>query len=1018
MAEESTPSFLNNEHFNGEFYIFSANVGDLFFHGSSHLASKLVLFPTGSNFSNNLRAITPQILNRQITRGSDKNSIISRLGNEEPAFFSNIDTSIKYSGGEPTITNSQRKCKGKCIHTFELNQNVDIMVMNNVFNVYKIIRYIINNPGFRQIPEVRNIFNHASLRDYDTDEEKLNFLFGNFYCVEEPIFRSDGVNLFIDEIFNGEIDIPAPNVVHYSGDALFGRFSVRKWDIPLSMLICAYFSANPQYNIYNIKGCGNNEINMGIIGSARQYIFNGENDLETFNTRIHMCRFHPEVIFFKPLKVLNRVYTNPMDWQYNTSKDNTRYIKPYLNQLEKYKIINFNDYAGDIYETTIWTLLIYENLSIRERKCSMNSAPVALLSHYLEPYSLCMDRAIVNRIQENYLLDMRQVTWNNVFHVISTNLFNELQNHVQLHDSDNLIYMKIVTYVYLSYKDAIIDYITINPNFNIPNSNDIFSKIFNLMWMYNIPNSELEEYCKKVIIDVFYLALSAYIAKSSTFDFFEFRSQNVINNADEVVNVRREKSMNISSRIFPFLSNISSVDRGYPYNQMHIDALLDNLEYYIDFEIDQDQVEEIKDKSNQILLETNRFFDKLQKLDIEKLTPGDVPPIVYLSGRFYAPYVTKIVHNIITLCPDGITIDDSTVRGNKRQNIIYILKLLKPFFNIVFEEFSTKRYPTEEDNYTLPRKNHNGLNHLRSVYFTAYVLETSNFIEHYNIDNNELFLILLSSYFVSIARFDEDDARLPNINFTPAEYYKWHGIVLNRRSDYFYQDNFECTHFRYMSSLILADVFEIIKRKIPGLRDVDVPTKFNIDNALHLSALSFDFMYLVATAVDHNRERIIDFTSILTVGHYFDHSRPTTGYAQLDNLRSGNPQELGHNPARGPDWLYNFIVKFYPVDPNDWTTRKSFYYSRIYQTLQESGFGNRVLRDPIPMNHESGSRMDARQNQNIFKLNVTYNFDAMSIDFHLAWKNIFSSFFDQNYNIPEGTWITRDGTDRNTVNTP
>ena len=88
------------------------------------------------------------------------------------------------------------------------------------------------------------------------------------------------------------------------------------------------------------------------------------------------------------------------------------------------------------------------------------------------------------------------------------------------------------------------------------------------------------------------------------------------------------------------------------------------------------------------------------------------------------------------------------------------------------------------------------------------------------------------------------------------------------------------------------------------------------------------------------------------------------------------------------------------------------------QTLQESGFGNRALHDPIPMNYESGSRMDARQNQNIFNLNVTYNFDAMSIDFPLTWKNIFASFFDQNYNLAPETWITLDCIDRNTVKSP
>lgn len=98
------------------------------------------------------------------------------------------------------------------------------MVMNNVYNVYKIIQYIINNPGFRQIPAVRNIFNHASLKDYDTDEDKLNFLFINFYCIEDLIFTSDGVNLGIDETFNSEIASPEPNVRHYSGYELLEDF--------------------------------------------------------------------------------------------------------------------------------------------------------------------------------------------------------------------------------------------------------------------------------------------------------------------------------------------------------------------------------------------------------------------------------------------------------------------------------------------------------------------------------------------------------------------------------------------------------------------------------------------------------------------------------------------------------------------------------------------------------------------------------------------------------------------------
>jgi hypothetical protein len=71
------------------------------------------------------------------------------------------------------------------------------------------------------------------------------------------------------------------------------------------------------------------------------------------------------------------------------------------------------------------------------------------------------------------------------------------------------------------------------------------------------------------------------------------------------------------------------------------------------------------------------------------------------------------------------------------------------------------------------------------------------------------------------------------------------------------------------------------------------------------------------------------------------------------------------------------------------------------------------------MGTENGIRTNyVPYQQNIFNTDVTYNFDAMSIDFHLAWKNIFASFFDQNYGVPQGTWITQDGIDINNRNAP
>jgi hypothetical protein len=1061
----AAPEFLNRQQFYNHFHVYELHPHEIVYHGSTELSQNLVLFPIGLAFSANLNTITPQVLAAEIQDsavgpGEVINSFLSRLGTDGLGFFSDINTSLMYSG-QFLRTDRKKKCNQKCISVFELNRNVYVMVMNNVYNIVRIIQYIVDTPAFTQLPEFRAIMQSVGAAN---DVQILNYLFRNFYLLDQDVFVINPATgmLAITQDFVNAIGDRHTNNCTYKGDVLFERFSAREHDLPLVAIFCLFFEEN---NYYNIKGFGNNRVYRGRQRSFENYRDNlppadQANALATFNPVIHRYFFHPEVVFCHPLRVLNRVKTDILDWQYNRIPDNTKYIKPYLNQLEKFNIINFKDYAGNIYDTTIWTLLIYESLSARNSDtCNMKSAPVALLSHYLEPYSMCMEEyprapgSIINNLQEKYLLDMRQVTWNNAFNVISTNLFNELQNHVQIHNNDNLIYMKIVTYAYLSYKDRITTNISQNFNFALTPFilNEIFSKIFNLICLYgkdNLPIPRLQIYAVSVIYDIFYLVLSAYIAKSSSYNFFEYTSENVINYG-EVVDVRRLTSMNISSRIFPFLSNISSVHRGYPFNLANITTLINDIpNRTFDTYLTQPIIANIIQNFNTRLTNNYRYVAKLHTLYADKQLdrPNIVPDDVYFPGLEYGLYVEKVIKNIISICPENIIIEPNIIRTTKRENIIYILKLLKPFFNIIFEEFSTKRYPlaVDRNTYKLPRVNHNGLNHLRSVYFTAYVLETSNFIDQYHIDNNELFLILLSSYFLSIARFNEDDVSTlgtGHIRFTPAEFYQFHRIVLNNASQYYYGYDFNCSHLRYLSNLFIADVFEIIKEKIPGLQIVNDPARFNIDNALYLNALSSDHIYLAGVgAADLNRVRIIDFTSILSLGHYFDHVRPTTGFSQLDNDAPGNPNVripalAGHplSGVRGPIWLYDFITKFYP-NLNDWTDRKSFHYSRIYQTLQESGYRNRVLQDPIPMNQENGLRADNRYTRNnIFvplyeRRNwpgnvppnaVTYKFDAMSIDFNLAWQNIFASFFDQNYTQPaQGTWVTIPGTDNNNLDAP
>lgn len=258
--EEDEP-LLNEEVFNNYFNIFVGNKNDLFFHGSSDLASNLLSFPVWIHFFDTLynAPVNNQIYRIRVNDPEDKNSILTRLGSPDIAFFTNIESAMLYL--QRPQTNIQSKCEGKCIHVFELNQNVNIMVMNDVYNVYKIIKYIIDTPEFLRSDKFRIILDYV---EGDSDKERLNYLFTNFYCIEEDVFYykyeydeddEEYEYLNMTEDFRRQILIHEDNEYYYRGNRLFGRFSVTTWDLPLCRIFSAYFAANPDYNI---QGCGNN----------------------------------------------------------------------------------------------------------------------------------------------------------------------------------------------------------------------------------------------------------------------------------------------------------------------------------------------------------------------------------------------------------------------------------------------------------------------------------------------------------------------------------------------------------------------------------------------------------------------------------------------------------------------------------------------------------------------------------------------------------------------------------------
>jgi len=106
--------------------------------------------------------------------------------------------------------------------------------------------------------------------------------------------------------------------------------------------------------------------------------------------------------------------------------------------------------------------------------------------------------------------------------------------------------------------------------------------------------------------------------------------------------------------------------------------------------------------------------------------------------------------------------DDKQINDN-----IYIEKYIKTFCEQIFNNISTKDYPNEQE--VIPRKNHGGLNHLRSLKFGIWVI-TKIIEKSKNIIKNDtyealfpskqfLIMVILSTMFESIMRVNEDSSR-------------------------------------------------------------------------------------------------------------------------------------------------------------------------------------------------------------------------------------------------------------------
>lgn len=997
--------------YDGKYNVYTFPERLILYHGSSMLAANMILFPVGSSFQENLINSQYDITNTEerkqlavsFANDRDISSILTSIGKPVPSFYADFDSALLYTTIPRPETESEsilsKKCLGKCINAYRVKRNIKILVVNNVSNIVKILDIISTNVkellSNQEFMEVLDTF--GELKGINKIHDKLNALFQNFFFITDPVFENENLDPGKDFKKNLSSDPSNKRVKLYKNKVFVERNSYRDYDLPLTSLYCIIFKLS--YEDYHVDGFGSDLIVKG--DECNIFLYNKlvkkyekaglplPEKHKIFDPEIHCRMMHPEFVMCNPLEVLERAYEDNRDWQYNNVKSDSSCIDKYMDELTKFKIANFKDYSGDVYETAIWTLLAYEKLSIYSDG-KLESAPVALLANYVDTYTLFSDETVISTAGNDFLLDMNNFNTKYPYCVlISENLFYELESYLPTYDESTAKLNKVKTYIYLYYRNLLYNFFS--DTFDSLLYTKLIEVIYYFMYVYNISDI----YIYKIIKELLYIVLASHISKSSIFNFFTDDNLNPLLNNQEVGIVRSRRSLNINSRIYKFISNKSKLYPGEYYNKDSIAQMLLKIN---NFSLKEYDILSIRVKVTKLSLLISSINDyTLVLTELKEIY--DIKSEIIDSALLYEPYVNNIAKFMLTHLPEN----KYTIRpmsGNKREDIIYILKIIKPILHIIFEQYSTKRYPSEEDTGKLPRINHNGLNHLRSVYFCAFVLLNTTFIEDKKLNSSELFLILLSSYFVSIGRINESTGDETIIMYKDfVHIFKVKGA---------YNIDYPYFQHQYISMAILNVVLKCVSQKF----NIDETGKLKMQNILQIATMIPKILLKSSDATSENVKEIIDYCSIISIGHYFDHCRPTTSFSQLDTQILSD-DDLGSNPsfdtARGAKWIQNFLIKFSSVKGARWEDLKLIYYPRIFETLKDSGYKSRESTiELVPMVTAIGNRCDkifGHESADTF--DYSNIFESLSKNFSDAWDIIFLSFFDKYYTESMGKWIKK-----------
>jgi hypothetical protein len=1012
------------------------------YHGGGSAANNLAFIPLGRDFLGNLArdgptgAISDAV--PVIERKEAIYPVLSQYGGPNPAWFSNPYTANEYARRNDDIL------------AFKLMRDMKLILIDDPYNIM-VIRGLFASMSQQEIQDIQPMLRSATkpgameIRGPDDLVRALSL-----YCFGSESDRTDNYNDRFKPIIDlAEVELKEDEdhaVEHCNrfylqyqeiqddGSAVwrriphFVRRSSYDWDLAIGTALC--FLLRTRYPAARYDGYG-----APYVRSERHTSWQGPGGRSYFSLEMTICN---------AADILTRDYDNPIDWQSPHAPGAVPCpveAREYIDFLGKHVVANYKEYAGNMHENMIWTMLVTEYMLTRPdprfaqwqgtiaqygnlKDAAYIASILAFFYNFRETFS-CLARFVPSTCEVSYYscnVDDSRLTYTGI--LASRSLVNALNitgGGAAPADADQVY---LLVSAFLDAQPHIFRFLNQPDNSATRDTADeVLSMIIKNSYQFGkVAQAELVDLMLLLGLTVIFASIlirgspvgiipiltepipgphTRCNLRSGRFPWIENRSRpypgtmrseadiNMIiqNITERFVVLARTIKERQDAQVPAITQRIAGQVQGnlvfpnaiqhevqvmyntlFPGRQDRMEAALDVLkQLYAVLKTHEPNAEE------QARLQWEQDHNRRPAIDImrqlginiqEQLSRVIGLPVTTqeelkkANDSYYAMWVGYLgiayipamegCNSRLTLQIDHVPPPDTWLPAGMRkfERVWYILKILKPILGAIFETYSMTQYPALK---TYPaRYNHNSLNHLRSVWYTAVFLANSGFTNDLN--NMDIFLLLLGSVFKSIGRTDESNAGPSARDYDMRDVLRpfgAHGSLPDQRwPDLPENCGYDFSTWTMPGTVVISmtiayQVLCSISRQFP-LRE----SKYS-ETIVFTSGIIANDEMLARYDTCQEMKDVVDSVSIMCMGHYLDHCRPTTRFSQLDTatnpvvennpFHSKDTDITEFNKPLGQPWL-KFLLERYDFKNDGWPSFKQFWFDKQIDVLERTGF--------------------------------------------------------------------------------